>query len=181
MLDVLQGEAVDELTPATIGTAALPSGSGPRPDLQPARAKVAAARADASRSGYLPNPAIDLSVNTMPVGPLNPTTLKDPCSTCRTPASALSVLLEMGKRGPRQDAMHEAARAAALDALEQLRQRVLAAEVAGDVAAAEVRVSTLTVSASDAERLTRIQRARAEKGDTSRSTPTAPSSKKRAS
>lgn len=42
--------------------------------------------------------------------------------------------------------MHEAARAAALDALEQLLQRVLAAQEAiSDVAAAEVRVSKLTV------------------------------------
>ena len=138
------------------------------PELQQARAKVAAARADAQRAGFLPNPALDLSVNTIPVGPLNPPDLKDPLLNVPNVGAALSVLLEIGKRGPRQDAMHEAARAAALDALEQLRQRVLAAQEAiSDVAAAEVRVSTLTVLASDAERLTRIQRARAEKGDTS--------------
>jgi cobalt-zinc-cadmium efflux system outer membrane protein len=79
----------------------------------------------------------------------------------------LSVLLEVGKRDPRQVAMSEAARAAALDALEQLRQRVLSAEEAiSDIAAAEVRVATLTELAADAEKLTALQRARAEKGDT---------------
>lgn len=171
VLVVLQAsEAVDELDlSATIDPKALAERVWTSsPDLQQARAKVAAARADALRSEYLPNPALDLSVNTIPVGPLNPPDLKDPLLNVPNASVALSVLLEIGKRGPRQDAMHEAARAAALDALEQLRQRVLAAEEAiSDVAAAEVRVSTLTVLASDAERLTRIQRARAEKGDTS--------------
>ena len=138
------------------------------PDLQQARTKVAAARADALRAGYLPNPALDLSLNTIPLGPSNPPNHKDAWLNEPNVGVALSVLLEVGKRGPRQDSMHEAARAAALDALEQLRQRVLAAEDAiSDVAAAEVRVATLIVLASDAERLTRLQRARSEKGDTS--------------
>lgn len=138
------------------------------PDLKQARAKVAAARAEASRSEFLPNPALDLSVNTIPVGPLNPPGLQSPLLNVPNVGVALSVLLEIGKRGPRQDSTRLAARAAALDALEQLRQRVLLAEEAiSDVAAAEVRVATLMVLASDAERLTQLQRARAEKGDTS--------------
>lgn len=137
------------------------------PDLQQARAKVAAARADAARAQFLPNPSLDLSANTIPVGQSNPADLKEPLLNVPNFGVALSVLLEIGKRGPRQDATHEAARAAALDALELLRQRVLAAEEAiSDVAAAEVRVATLMELADDAERLTKIQRARSEKGDT---------------
>jgi cobalt-zinc-cadmium efflux system outer membrane protein len=137
------------------------------PELLQARSKVAAARADAARAQFLPNPSLDLSLNTIPIGPTNPTDLKDPLLNVPNVGVALSVLLEIGKRGPRQDSMHEAARSAALDALEQLRLKVLTAEEAiSDVAAAEVRVSMLIDLSEDAERLTRIQRARSEKGDT---------------
>lgn len=138
------------------------------PDLQGARARVAAAEADVQRSRLLPNPGLDLSLNTVPVGPLNPPELRDPLLNVPNVAVGLSVLVELGKRGPRQDAAREAARSVSFDALEQLRQRTLTLlEIIGDVAAAEVRVSTLTALASDAARLVSLQRARSEKGDAS--------------
>jgi cobalt-zinc-cadmium efflux system outer membrane protein len=137
------------------------------PDLQAARVRVAAARADAERALMLPNPGLDLSVNTLPIGPLNPVDLKDPLLNVPNVAVGLSVLLEVGKRELRQESTREAARAAALDALEQLRQRVLTVEeTISDLAAAEVRVSTLEELARDADKLTKLQRARADKGDT---------------
>ncbi|MBL8919400.1 MAG: TolC family protein [Myxococcaceae bacterium] len=138
------------------------------PDLQAARARVAAAGAEVQRALLLPNPGLDVSVNTLPVGPLNPPELRDPLLNVPNLAVGLSVLVELGKRGPRQDAAREAARAVSLDALEQLRQRTLTLlELLVDVAAAEVRVATLTALASDAERLVSLQRARLEKGDAS--------------
>lgn len=159
---------VDVLDLSTLDAKSLPDIVwASNPDLKLARARVAAARADAARARLLPNPNLDLSVNTIPVGPLNPTDLKDPLLNVPNVGVGLSVLLEIGKRGPRQDASSAAARAAALDALEQLRQRVLSVEEAlSDLAAAEVRVATLTDLAEDAQRLTNLQRARAEKGDT---------------
>jgi cobalt-zinc-cadmium efflux system outer membrane protein len=138
------------------------------PDLQQARAKVAAARADAARARFLPNPTLDLSVSTIPVGPTNPPNLPDPLLNVPNLGAGVSVLLEVGKRGPRQDATRAAARAASLDAVELLRQKVLTAEESiSDIAAAEVRVATLTQLAGDALRLTTLERARGEKGDTS--------------
>ena len=138
------------------------------PALQATRARVAAARAEADKAHLLPNPALDLSANTLPIGPLNPADLQQPWANVPNYNFGLSVLLEVGKRGPRQDALREAARATALDALEEVRQRTLALEdVVGDVAAAEVRVATLEHLVEDAARLTLLQRARADKGDTS--------------
>lgn len=138
------------------------------PDLQATRVRVAAAKAEADRAHLLPDPSLDLSVNTLPVGPLNPVDLQNPLLNVPNVQVGLSLLLEVGKRGPRQDSTREAARATALDALDELRRRTLELEdVLGDVASAEVRVAALERLADDAARLTELQRARADKGDTS--------------
>lgn len=138
------------------------------PDLQGARARVAQAEAERKKALRLPNPGLDLSVNTLPVGPLNPPGLAEPFLNVPNVSVGLSVLLELGKRGPRQESTEEAARAAALDALDQVRRKVLELEdVIGDVAAAQVRVEALTLLTADAQRLTDLQKSRSEKGDTS--------------
>ena len=136
--------------------------------LQEARAKVAQAEAERRKALLLPNPGLDLGVNTLPVGPLNPPGLKDPLLNVPNVAVGLSVLLELGKRGPRQALRQAESEAVALSALEQLRQRVLdLRERIGDVAAAQLQVETLTGLAGDAERLAALQAARADKGDAS--------------
>ena len=138
------------------------------PELQAARVRVAQAEADRRRALRLPNPGLDLSVNTLPVGPLNPTDLKEPFLNVPNVAVGLSMLLELGKREPRQDATAETARAASLDAQEQLRRKVLELEdVIGDVAAAQVRVDALEGLSTDAARLADLQQMRVQKGDTS--------------
>lgn len=138
------------------------------PDLQAARTRVAQAEAERRKALRLPNPGLDLSVNTLPVGTTNPPDLKDPFLNIPNVQVGLSWLVEIGKREPRQEATAEAARAAALDALEQLRKKVLELQdVVGDVAAAQVRVDALEGLADDASKLTSLQRARAEKGDAS--------------
>lgn len=142
------------------------------PGLDAQRARLAAARAEVDKALRLPNPELDVGVNTLPVGPLNPTNppalQSQPLLDVPNLQLGLSVLLEVGKRGPRQTATAEAARAAALDALDDLRRRVLGLlDVLGDVASAEVRVVALERLAADAARLTELQRARADKGDTS--------------
>ncbi|MGV3625834.1 MAG: TolC family protein [Archangium sp.] len=137
------------------------------PELQQARANVAAAKADFRKTTRLPNPDLDVGVNTLPVGQLNPPGLKDPFLNVPNVAVSLSVLLEVGKREPRQNAAAERAKQAALEAQEALRQKLFDAyAVLADVAAAQVRVSILEGLASDAHRLTELQGARAKTGDT---------------
>jgi cobalt-zinc-cadmium efflux system outer membrane protein len=136
--------------------------------MEAARVSVAQAEAARRKALHLPNPGLDVSVNTLPVGPLNPPGLAEPFLNVPNVSVGLSVLLELGKRGPRQDATAEAASAATLGAMDLLRRKVLDVEdVIGDVAAAEVRVATLTTLAGDARRLFELQQARAEKGDAS--------------
>lgn len=138
------------------------------PSLQSVRADVARAVADAQKAQRLPNPQLDVGLNTLPIGPSNPTDLKDPWLNVPNLAVGVSVLLELGKRGPRQEATQQAARAASLTALETLRQKVFELEdVMGDVAGAQVRVDYLTALVDDATRLSTLQRQRAEKGDAS--------------
>lgn len=137
------------------------------PELQQARADVAAAEAAFRKSERLPNPDLDVGLNTLPVGPLNPPGLKDPFLNVPNVAVGLSVLLELGKRAPRQDAASQRVVVAAQQAREALRRRLSDAwAVMADVAAAQVRVSILERLAVDAARLTTLQRARANTGDT---------------
>jgi len=71
------------------------------PDLGVARARVEAALADAQKTTLLPNPALDVAVGTIPIGPLNPPDLKDPRLDVPTLTLGSSVVLEGAKRGPR--------------------------------------------------------------------------------
>lgn len=137
------------------------------PDLHDVRAAAAVAVASREKALRLPNPGLDVSLNTIPVGASNPVDLREPLLNTPNVAVGLSMLLEIGKRGPRQDATAEAATAAAWDAVEALRQKVFDVEdVIGDVAAAQVRVETLKALAEDAKRLAVLQAARARTGDT---------------
>jgi cobalt-zinc-cadmium efflux system outer membrane protein len=139
------------------------------PDLQLARARVAQARADYERALLLPNPTLDISANTLPVGPQNVTApVANPLADVPNYGFGVSELLELGKRGPRQASTHSAFEAAMHDAQEQLRQRFFdLQEHLGEIAAAQTRIAALSDLSKDAEHLTAIQRARAEKGDTS--------------
>ncbi len=137
------------------------------PDLQLARARVAAAQADAQRASFLPNPTLDLSANTLPLGQSNPVGLAQPWANTPNYAVAVSELIEIGKRGPRQEATRQAVVATMYDARAQLSERYHDLEEAiGEVAASVRRIAQLTDLVADAARLSAVQRARAEKGDT---------------
>lgn len=137
------------------------------PELQLARSQVAAAEAEYRKTTRLPNPDLDVGLNTLPLGQLNPPGLADPFLNVPNVAFGLSVLLEIGKREPRQSAAAERAKQAALQAQEALRQKLFDAyAVLADVAAAQVRVDILQGLADDAHRLTELQAARARTGDT---------------
>jgi cobalt-zinc-cadmium efflux system outer membrane protein len=138
------------------------------PELQLARTRVASARADLDRAHLLPNPAIDLSANTLPIGATNPPDLPSPLANVPNYALSLSTLIELGKRGPRQEATRRAVDAAVLDARALLLQRYYdLRDHLGEIAAIEQRIFQLSELAQDAAHLTAIQRARSDKGDAS--------------
>lgn len=139
------------------------------PDLQLQRARVAEARGDLDRAGLLPNPGLELSASTLPLGPMNPTApVTNPALEVPAFAVAVSELIELGKRGPRQGAARRALEGAVYEAREQLRQRFwdVRAQL-GEIAAAQARIAALTSLAADAARLSQLQRTRVEKGDAS--------------
>jgi cobalt-zinc-cadmium efflux system outer membrane protein len=139
------------------------------PELQLTRIRVAQARADYERSTLLPNPALDVAANTLPIGEQNPTApVVNPVLEVPNYSFALSETVELGKRGPRQDSLRRAYEATVYDAREQLRQRFFdLQEHLGEIAASQARVAALTSLSDDAARLTSIQRARADKGEAS--------------
>ena len=134
------------------------------PELQLTRSRLANARADSERSLLLPNPTLDVSANTLPVGETNPP--GTPFGSVPNYSVGLSELIELGKRGPRQDATRFAARSTVYDARAQLNERYHdLQEAIGEVAASERRIAQLTALVADAARLSAVQLARAEKGD----------------
>ncbi len=138
------------------------------PELQSVRSRVAAARADSERAQLLPNPSLDLSANTLPVGPTTPEDLPSPLANVPNYAVSISTLIELGKRGPRQQAAQHATDAAILDGRALLLQRYydLRSHIGG-IAAIEQRLFQLSELSKDAARLTALQQARSDKGDVS--------------
>jgi cobalt-zinc-cadmium efflux system outer membrane protein len=137
------------------------------PELAAARARAAAAAADFERAKALPNPNLDLSWNTIPLGPTNPPDQPHPLATIPNYAAVISEQLELGKRGPRQQSTRKAAEAALLDGAELLRQKHLdLIQAVGQVANSEERIAALEDLVADAAALTELQQKRAQKGDT---------------
>lgn len=135
------------------------------PDFAAARARIASAQADLTRSHLLPNPEADLSWNTLPIGPTNPPGLSR-LGDVPNYNIGLSELIELGKRGPRQDAARATLSATALDSLASLRARTYdVLDRAAEVATSEVRLSQLEALAADAAKLSELQRARQQHGD----------------
>ena len=136
------------------------------PELVAARGRVEAARADALRTRPLPNPGLDLFINTIPLGAPNPPDLPNPILNTPNLSVGLSELIEIGKRAPRQQAARSALEAAAFDAADLLRRRSFdLLEVTGMIAGIEERVVALESLVADAARLSAIQKQRADKGD----------------
>jgi outer membrane protein, heavy metal efflux system len=136
------------------------------PEFASARARVASARSDLVRAGLIPNPELDLGANTLPLGSTNPPGLNR-WTEVPNYGVGLSEQFELGKRGPRKDAARATLASTALDVQAQLRARTYdLLERAAEVATAEVRVAELEKLAADAARLTELQRARAQHGET---------------
>ena len=136
------------------------------PDLATARAKVSAARADLERARALPNPGLDVSWNTIPVGQTNPTGLDRPLAHVPNYAFVLSELVEIGKRGSRQASLASTAEATLWDAAETARRQLIdLLDGVGRVASSQQRIAALEGLVADAAKLTALTQKRAEKGD----------------
>jgi len=135
------------------------------PDLVGARARLAQAEADVTRSNVLPNPGFDFAWGTLALGPTNPPGL-DKLRDVPNYTFTLNQLVELGKRGPRQTASRAARDAALLDTVEALRQRWFdLLERISEVATAEIRVAALQDTVRDAQRLADLQLERQRRGD----------------
>ena len=135
-------------------------------DLQGARARIAQARADAARAHLLPNPGLDVGYNTIPIGVHNPA--NEPFFSIPNLQVGVSELVELGKRGPRQDATAQIARAVGFDTIEQLRQRFFdVKELYADIATSQARIASFTQLVEGATRLRQLEEARAAHGETS--------------
>lgn len=170
---LLGATAAPAHAPEALALASLPDEDGlasllweRSPELATARARVASARADLVRAGLTPNPELELGANTFPLGPTNPPGLHR-LTEVPNYSVGLSQRIELGKRGPRQDAARAALAATALEVQAGLRAHTHdVLERAAEVATAEVRLSELERLAGDAARLSELQRARAQRGDT---------------
>lgn len=133
-------------------------------ELQAARARNAQAQADAAKARLLPNPTLDVSYNTIPVGVHNPPT--EPFFSIPNLQVGASELIELGKRGPRQEATAKYAKSVGLDTIEQLRQRFFdMKELYADIATSQARIASFTQLVAGAARLTELEEARAKNGE----------------
>jgi outer membrane protein, heavy metal efflux system len=159
-------------SPATLLLATLPDEDGlaellweRSADFADDRARLAASRADLQRAHLLPNPELDVSMNTIPIGETNPPGLRR-LDDIPNYVVGLSELVELGKRGPRQDSAKAALEATALDVHAALRARTYdVLERVAEVATTEVRIAELQQLTDDALKLTDLQRARQQHGD----------------
>ncbi len=135
------------------------------PDLVESRTRIAGDRATVQRSELLPNPTLDASMNTIPLGVTNPPGL-DKLNQVPNYAFGLSELIEIGKRGPRQRAAVASLEASVDDARESLRSQwfELLARI-GAVACAQIRVAAMQDLVQDADRLATSEDQRAGQGD----------------
>ena len=139
------------------------------PDMVAARARVDQTRAEAERAGRWPNPTLDASWNTIPVGETNPAHLDGPLFNVPNYQVGLSSPIEVGKRSPRKQATLHAQRAAGLDAAEILRLVHLdLLSAVGRVATSEERIAALEGQVADAVRLTNLAHERVAHGDVAR-------------
>jgi cobalt-zinc-cadmium efflux system outer membrane protein len=136
------------------------------PEVLEARASAGIAASEVTRARTLPNPSIDFTWGTIPVGSTNPPDLQDPLDQVPNYNVGISELVELAKRGPRQAATvaeFEHGQALALAALATRFFDLLAA--LGHIAAAQVRVGVTTGLVEAGAELLQLDRARASKGD----------------
>src|SRR6266404_9694867 len=71
------------------------------PEVIEARAGVGTAASELRKTRTLPNPQLDFTWGTIPIGATNPRDLHDPLGNVPNYSVGISELVELGKRGPR--------------------------------------------------------------------------------
>ncbi len=131
-----------------------------------ARAAAATAESEALRAGLYPNPELDTAWSSIPVGRSNPPGLSHPLSNVPNYSAALSELVEIGKRGPRQAATKADVERAAAEAQAALGDRFFALlDRIGAMASSQQRAGVLDEQVRDSQELLNLYRLRASKGE----------------
>jgi outer membrane protein, heavy metal efflux system len=136
------------------------------PDVIEARTSAGVAASEVTRARTLPNPTLDFTWGTIPIGRTNPPGLDDPLSRVPNYSTGISELVEVAKRGPRQ--------AAAVAELERARAQALATFAGrffdllgaiGRITKSQLRAGVTNELVDASEQLLELDRARASKGD----------------
>jgi outer membrane protein, heavy metal efflux system len=131
------------------------------PDVRAAKARARQAQADARGARLFQNPILDASVGNVPLTTTTPPGLG--FSGSANYGVGLSQTFELGKRGPRGSAADLRERAAGLETISTLSERIAAARDAlGRAVHLGLRVGILAESLADAENAATIERTRLE-------------------
>ena len=137
------------------------------PEVIDARSAAATAASDLHKARTLPNPQLDFTWGTMPIGTTNPPNLHDPWSNVPNYTVGISELIELGKRGPRAAAAAAQLEQARAQALATLATRFFALlDAIGDIAKNQARAGVLNAQVHAGEDTLVLERARAAKGET---------------
>jgi cobalt-zinc-cadmium efflux system outer membrane protein len=136
------------------------------PDIIEARAAVEQARSDLIRARTYPNPNLDFTWATIPVGRTNPPGLAEPLANVPNYTTGVAELVELGKRGPRQAAANADVERSEAQAQTALSDRffVLLGRI-GQIAASQQRTAVLTELVNAGQELLDLDRARAFHGE----------------
>ena len=135
------------------------------PEVLEARAAAGSASSELIRARTLPNPALDFTWGTIPLGRNNPPDLHDPLSNVPNYTAGVSQLVELGKRSPK--------RAAAGAELERAQAQAVATYAGrffdllgsiGRIATTQQRAAVMADQVEASEELLNLDRARAAKG-----------------
>jgi cobalt-zinc-cadmium efflux system outer membrane protein len=123
------------------------------PDLEQAQLRVDIAHTSVRQSRLIPNPRLDLSWATIPVGTLNPADLTQPLANVPNYGIGIAFPIQLGKRGPRIRQAKALERGAGheLEALTRARALDLA-QTLGNLATASLRVDGFGQVVEDMQR-----------------------------
>lgn len=131
------------------------------PAVQAAALEVDVAAAERRQARLLPNPTLDASWNTIPVGETNPPGLGSPLAHVPNYGVGLSYTFPLGKRGPRGARADELARAAAASFDASVRDEALSlARLLGEIATSMLRIDGTRELVEDGRRSVTLAEAR---------------------
>ena len=136
------------------------------PEVLEARAATGVASSEVTRARTLPNPTLDFTWGTIPIGETNPPGLHDPLGNVPNYSAGLSQLIELAKRGPRQAATVaelERARAQAVGTFAERFFELLG--VVGRIAKSQLRLAVTSELVDASAQVLDLDRARAARGD----------------